>query len=90
MDKRESYNHIIAQWKAYGYQFQGGVYHNIYEGQDYQDAARVSNMMTWHCLCATHGKEAMLADVDSYYVLVVCVLCMLCNCLYVLCMYMQC
>ena len=26
-------------------------------------------MMTWTCLCARYGKEAMLADVNPYYIL---------------------
>ena len=71
--KRALQNERVAQWKVMGSKFTSGVCNNIMEAQDYHDAANVADMMTWSCLCAMHGKEAMLADVDPYYVLVVCV-----------------
>ena len=73
MGKRAQQNKRIAKWNVSGYKFEGCVYENICEAHDYQDAARVSHVMPWLCLQATHGKEAMLADVDPCCVLVVCV-----------------
>ena len=69
LGKKHQMNERTAQWKAAGNKFAGGCYNNIYNASDYQQAENVAEMMTMTIMCARYGKEAMLADVNPYYVL---------------------
>ena len=62
-------NERAAKWKAAGNKFTGVCYNNIYNASDYQQAGNVAEMVTMTVMCARYGKEAMLADVNPYYVL---------------------
>ena len=66
LNKRNTKNERIAQWKSSGKRFSGGVYKSIFNASDYHEAANIAEMMTWTVLCAKHGAEAMIADVNAY------------------------
>ena len=65
LSKSHSKNERIAQWTSSGKRFSGGVHQSIFKASDYHQAENVAEMMTWKVLCAKHGTEAMIADVNT-------------------------
>ena len=61
LGKQQAQNQRIAQWKVRGKAFEGGVYESVFAASNFQEYTSASEMVTWTCLCAIHGTEAMLA-----------------------------
>ena len=50
----------IAQWKIGKKKFDGGVFSTIAKGTEYHDENKLTDMMTWNCLCAQFGEQATI------------------------------
>ena len=71
--KMRSQNQRIAQWIVSDCKFEGGVYACIFTGEDYQDRAQTVSLMSWNCLCAEKGKEAVVDVCVCMVLMCVCV-----------------
>ena len=72
--KRNNQNERIAQWIVADGKFEGGVYSCMFTGEDYQDRKQTVNLMSWNCLCADKGKEAVVDVCVCMVIMCVCVL----------------
>ena len=71
--KMRNQNEIIAQWIVADGKFEGGVYSCMFTGEDYQDRKQTVNLMSWNCLCADKGKEAVVDVCVCMVIMCVCV-----------------
>ena len=65
-------NERIAQWIVADGKFEGGVYSCMFTGEDYQDRKQTVNLMSWNCLCADKGKEAVVDVCVCMVIMCVC------------------